>query len=405
MEKIRVDNVIKVFGKNTACALQAIKAGKGRKEIFANSKQLVAVNNVSFSVNEGEILIIIGLSGSGKSTLLRCLNRLIEPDAGSIVVDGIDIRALSEKELRKVRQQKFGMVFQHFALFPHYSVLRNAAFGLELMGVPLKKRNERARVALERVNLTRFADAMPDQLSGGMQQRVGLARALALDAEILLMDEAFSALDPLTRREMQDELLRLQDELKKTIIFITHDLDEALNLGDRIILMSDGEVVQNGTAEEILDSPANDYVAGFVSHVDRSKVLTAGAIMEPPYAVMLLGVDGPRTALHKMRARDVSVIFVVDQSQKLIGIAHEEDLNKLCIQKIKDISPVVQRDIKIAHMDDPLAMLTNDMASLPYPMPVVDDKKRLRGVIIRGMMLNAFSADTNNDSTVEEGVA
>jgi glycine betaine/proline transport system ATP-binding protein len=272
------EHLYKVFGRKPQNAVRQLEAGADREELRADGTT-AAVIDASFSVESGEIFVVMGLSGSGKSTLLRMLNGLLEPTAGRVLVDGQDLTALNPRELRKVRSQKISMVFQHFALFPHRSVLENAAYGLEVQGVPREEREKRAAEALELAGLKGWEKSWPDELSGGMQQRVGLARALATDADLLLMDESFSALDPLIRRDMQDQLLELQKRLKKTIVFITHDLNEAMRLGDRIAVMRDGRIVQIGTAEDILVTPANDYVASFIKDVDRSRVLTAGSIM------------------------------------------------------------------------------------------------------------------------------
>ncbi|MGW8374942.1 glycine betaine/L-proline ABC transporter ATP-binding protein [Streptomyces sp. ODS28] len=281
MSKLKAERLYKVFGKRAGDAVSRLEAGTERDELRAEGTT-AAVVDASFEVEEGEIFVVMGLSGSGKSTLLRMLNGLLDPTSGRVSVDGQDLTALSPRALRQVRSQKISMVFQHFALFPHRSVLQNAAYGLEVQGVPRAEREERATRALELAGLKGWEKSWPDELSGGMQQRVGLARALATDAELLLMDESFSALDPLIRRDMQDQLIELQKELKKTIVFITHDLNEAMRLGDRIAVMRDGRIVQNGTAEDILVRPANDYVASFIQDVDRSRVLTAGAVMERP---------------------------------------------------------------------------------------------------------------------------
>jgi len=394
MSKIQVQDVTKIFGKRPAKGLALLREGKSRAHILEHTRQLVAVDRVSFEARQGEVVVIIGLSGSGKSTLLRCINRLVEPTAGAVLVDGVEVTRLSQTELRHFRQKKTGMVFQHFALFPHFSVLRNTAYGLELMGTPVKEREEMALLALDRVNLADWAGAMPGQLSGGMKQRVGLARALALDPEILLMDEAFSALDPLTRSEMQQELLRLQHSLHKTIIFITHDLDEALSLGDRIILLRDGVIVQQGTAEDILSSPADDYVSSFVSHVDRSKVLTASSVLSRPVVTATLGVDGPRTLLRKMHHYNISFIFVLDEQYRLAGLITEGDALRLKVQGGRDISSILNREIPRANMDDTLLSLTGIMATLAYPLPVVDRAGVLRGLIHRGGLLEAISPDS-----------
>ncbi|WP_306340772.1 glycine betaine/L-proline ABC transporter ATP-binding protein [Streptomyces sp. AS13] len=265
--------------------MRKLESGSGREELRADGTT-AAVIDASFTVEPGQIFVVMGLSGSGKSTLLRMLNGLLEPTAGRVLFDGQDLTALSPRELRDVRSTKISMVFQHFALFPHRSVLENAAYGLEVQGVSREEREVRAAEALRLTGLEGWERSWPDELSGGMQQRVGLARALATDADLLLMDESFSALDPLIRRDMQDQLLELQKRLKKTIVFITHDLNEAMRLGDRIAVMRDGEIVQLGTAEDILVTPANDYVASFTQDVDRSRVLTASAIMAEPHTVM-----------------------------------------------------------------------------------------------------------------------
>ncbi|MGW5734331.1 MULTISPECIES: quaternary amine ABC transporter ATP-binding protein [Streptomyces] len=284
MSRLQAEHLYKVFGRRPADAVEKLRHGTDREELRAEGTT-AAVIDASFTVEPGQIFVVMGLSGSGKSTLLRMLNGLSEPTAGQVLFDGQDLTGLSARELREVRSKKISMVFQHFALFPHRSVLENAGYGLEVQGVPRAEREERATVALELAGLKGWEKSWPDELSGGMQQRVGLARALATDADLLLMDESFSALDPLIRRDMQDQLLELQKRLKKTIVFITHDLNEAMRLGDQIAVMRDGEIVQIGTAEDILVTPANEYVAAFTQDVDRSRVLTAGAIMAEPETV------------------------------------------------------------------------------------------------------------------------
>jgi glycine betaine/proline transport system ATP-binding protein len=323
-QKIMIENLFKVFGPHPEKAMELFKQGRSKNEIMEKTKHQMGVADASFSVDEGEILVIMGLSGSGKSTLVRCINRLIDPTAGKVVVDGEDVTRLSVEGLRQFRLDHFGMVFQNFALFPHRTVLQNAVYGLEIKKVDPAKRRERGMAALEQVGLAGWEDSYPTQLSGGMQQRVGLARALALDADIMLMDEAFSALDPLIRSDMQDELLALQDKVKKTIVFISHDLDEALKLGDRIILMKDGAIIQSGTAEEILTKPADDYVAKFVQDVDMAKVITAESVMLKPKAMAYYKTDGPKAALHKMKQSQISTIFVRNDKQ-LYGVVSADD--------------------------------------------------------------------------------
>ncbi|MEU3711357.1 quaternary amine ABC transporter ATP-binding protein [Streptomyces catenulae] len=290
MSRLQAEHLYMVFGRRPKDAVRRLQEGADRDELRAEGTT-AAVIDASIEVDEGQIFVVMGLSGSGKSTLLRTLNGLLEPTAGTVRFDGEDLTSLSAKDLRKVRSEKISMVFQHFALFPHRSVLENAAYGLEVQGVPRAEREKRAYEALELTGLKGWEKSWPDELSGGMQQRVGLARALATDADLLLMDESFSALDPLIRRDMQDQLLELQKTLKKTIVFITHDLNEAMRLGDKIAVMRDGRIVQIGSAEDILVRPANDYVASFTQDVDRTRVLTAGAIMT--CADEVLGTTAP----------------------------------------------------------------------------------------------------------------
>ncbi|HER2227697.1 TPA: glycine betaine/L-proline ABC transporter ATP-binding protein, partial [Streptococcus pyogenes] len=312
---LEVKHLSKIFGKKQKAALEMVKTGKNKSEIFKKTGATVGVYDASFEVKKGEIFVIMGLSGSGKSTLVRMLNRLIEPSAGSILLEGKDISTMSADQLREVRRHDINMVFQSFALFPHKTILENTEFGLELRGVPKEERQRLAEKALDNSGLLDFKDQYPNQLSGGMQQRVGLARALANSPKILLMDEAFSALDPLIRREMQDELLDLQDSMKQTIIFISHDLNEALRIGDRIALMKDGQIMQIGTGEEILTNPANEFVREFVEDVDRSKVLTAQNIMIKPLTTTV-ELDGPQVALNRMHNEEVSMLMATNRRRQ-----------------------------------------------------------------------------------------
>lgn len=340
MSRLQADHLYKVFGRRPDEAVKKLANGAERDELRADGTT-AAVIDASFTVEPGQIFVVMGLSGSGKSTLLRMLNGLLEPTAGRVLFDGKDLTALSPRDLRTVRSTKISMVFQHFALFPHRSVLENAAYGLEVQGVPRAERETRATEALELCGLAGWEKSWPDELSGGMQQRVGLARALATDADLLLMDESFSALDPLIRRDMQDQLLELQKRLKKTIVFITHDLNEAMRLGDRIAVMRDGRIVQLGSAEDILVRPANDYVASFIQDVDRSRVLTAAAVMTEADApgkadACACETVGPDTLVadlcavsarvpHPVAVKDAdgTVLGVVPQS-RLIGFIGDE---------------------------------------------------------------------------------
>ncbi|MFE1924071.1 glycine betaine/L-proline ABC transporter ATP-binding protein [Streptomyces asoensis] len=324
--RLEAEHLYKVFGRRPRQAVERLREGADREELRADGAT-AAVIDASFSVEPGEIFVVMGLSGSGKSTLLRTLNGLLEPTAGRVLFDGRDLTALDGRDLREVRSKKISMVFQHFALFPHRSVLDNAAYGLAVQGVPRREREERAAEALRLCGLAGWETSWPDELSGGMQQRVGLARALATDADLLLMDESFSALDPLIRRDMQDQLLTLQQTLKKTIVFITHDLNEAMRLGDRIAVMRDGRIVQTGTAQDILMRPANDYVASFVRDVDRSRVLTASAVMETAVrgdeadcGCETATPDTPFTALCALSARLTHPVAVLDGKRELVGV-------------------------------------------------------------------------------------
>ncbi|MEU1004355.1 quaternary amine ABC transporter ATP-binding protein [Streptomyces tibetensis] len=329
---LEATSLYKVFGRRPGRAVERLRGGADREELRAEGTT-AAVIDASFTVEPGQIFVVMGLSGSGKSTLLRMLNGLLEPTAGQVRFDGQDLTALSDRELRQVRSRKISMVFQHFALFPHRSVRENAAYGLEVQGVPRAERARRADEALALCGLAGWEKSWPDELSGGMQQRVGLARALATDADLLLMDESFSALDPLIRRDMQDQLLELQQKLKKTIVFITHDLNEAMRLGDRIAVMRDGRIVQNGTAQDILLRPENDYVASFTQDVDRSRVLTAGELMEtsvtgdaPGCRCETATPDTPFTELCAISARLSHPVSVVDKEGKLVGIVPRQRL-------------------------------------------------------------------------------
>ncbi|MER6432027.1 glycine betaine/L-proline ABC transporter ATP-binding protein [Streptomyces sp900105245] len=330
--RLEAEHLFKVFGRRPDAAVKALKQGTDREELRADGTT-AAVIDASFRVEAGEIFVVMGLSGSGKSTLLRMLNGLLEPTAGTVRFDGQDLTGLADRELRELRSKKISMVFQHFALFPHRSVRDNAAYGLEVQGVPRAERGRRADEALALCGLAGWETSWPDELSGGMQQRVGLARALATDADLLLMDESFSALDPLIRRDMQDQLLELQKTLKKTIVFITHDLNEAMRLGDRIAVMRDGRIVQTGTAEDILLRPANDYVASFIQDVDRSRVLTAAALMDTALRGDEADCDcetaapgTPFTELCAISARLSHPVAVVDGDGTLVGVVPRQRL-------------------------------------------------------------------------------
>ncbi len=397
MSKIRVENLVKVFGNKPEKALELLSKGVSKDKILKETRQAVGVGGVSFTVEEGEIFVVMGLSGSGKSTLIRCLNRLIDSTAGHIFLDGEDITRMNKEQLREVRRKKLGMVFQRFALFPHKTVVENVEYGLEVQGIDKDQRNQKALEALKLVGLAGWADSYPNQLSGGMQQRVGLARALAIEPDILLMDEAFSALDPLIRKEMQDELLELQSAMNKTIIFITHDLDEALKIGDRIALMKDGHIVQIGTPEDILINPANDYVAKFVEDVDKTKVLTARDIMIKPVTIDYQK-DGPRVALRHMEKEEVSGVFVIDKHRTLKGFLSADTVAQLIKENKSSLDSAIETDIPTVLPDTKLVNLFSIMAEARTPVAVIDEQQRLKGVIIRGAVLAALARGEENEN-------
>lgn len=391
MNVIEVNNLSKIFGKNPQQAIKLLEEGYSKKEILEKTGNTVGVNRASFEVKPGEIFVIMGLSGSGKSTLVRLINRLIEPTEGTIKVGDQDLSKADNKTLREIRRKKLGMVFQSFALFPHRTILENAEFGLEIQGEPKEKRSKKAKEALEMVGLGGYFDQYPEQLSGGMQQRVGLARALANDPDVLLMDEAFSALDPLIRKDMQDELIDLQSKMKRTILFITHDLNEALRLGDRIALMRDGEIVQIGSPEEILVSPANDYVEKFVEDVDRSKVLTAQHIMQRPETININN-HGPRVALERMREEGISGVYVVDGDRQLKGYIHASDASESARKDIRTLDGILKTNVPTVEKDTPMSEIFNIIHDAPIPVAVVENG-RLLGIIVRGAVIAALSED------------
>ncbi|HEL0246779.1 TPA: glycine betaine/L-proline ABC transporter ATP-binding protein [Streptococcus equi subsp. zooepidemicus] len=392
---LEVKHLSKLFGKKQKAALEMIKAGKSKSAIFKKTGVTVGVYDASFEVQEGEIFVIMGLSGSGKSTLVRMLNRLIEPSTGSILLEGKDISKMSVDQLREVRRHDINMVFQSFALFPHKTILENTEFGLELRGVPKQERREIAKRALDHSGLLEVKDQYPDQLSGGMQQRVGLARALANSPKILLMDEAFSALDPLIRRDMQDELLELQETTKQTIIFISHDLNEALRIGDRIALMKDGQIMQIGTGEDILTNPANDFVREFVEDVDRSKVLTAQHIMIKPITTTV-DLDGPQVALNRMHNEEVSMLMATNRRRQLIGSLTADGAIE-ARQKKLPLSEVIDRNVRTVSKDTVITDILPLIYDSSAPIAVTDEQHRLLGVIIRGRVLEALANIPDDD--------
>jgi glycine betaine/proline transport system ATP-binding protein len=410
--KIVVRNLYKIFGPHPKKAMAMLNEGLDKEAIFAKTETTVGVQNASFEINTGEIFVIMGLSGSGKSTMVRMLNRLIEPTAGEVLIDGDNIVTMNDEELVKLRRAKLSMVFQSFALMPHMTVLQNAAFGLEMDGVDKTTRESRALQALEQVGLEAWAGSMPSELSGGMQQRVGLARGLAVDPEVLLMDEAFSALDPLIRTEMQDELLKLQAKAKRTIVFISHDLDEAMRIGDRIAIMEGGRVVQVGTPEEILQNPADDYVRAFFRGVDPTNILTAGDIASDTQITIRI-TDGrnPRAALQRLIKNDREYGYVIDSEDRFHGIVSTESLRELIERTGTDqaLSKAYLQEVKPARAGDSMQDILPEVASRPWALPILDDDGRYLGGVSKNLFLRTLhrsqpEEQAENTSNSEEGL-
>ena len=375
-------------------ALNLLEQGKDKESILEKTGMTVGVQDASFAVNSGEIFVIMGLSGSGKSTLVRMLNRLIEPTRGKVLVDGKDVVTMSPDELVKFRLNNMSMVFQSFALMPHLTVLENAKFGLDLAGIDKEKQKKRAMAALEQVGLSGWEDSYPSQLSGGMQQRVGLARGLAVDPDILLMDEAFSALDPLIRTEMQDELLKLQKRDQRTIVFISHDLDEALRIGDRIAIMEGGRVVQVGTPEEILQNPADDYVRAFFRGVDPTSVISAGDIVRDDTQLTIIKsrVGSLRAAHELLSIKDRDFGYVLDSERKFLGLVTAERLKELLENGAAD-NPIDQSfmtEITAVQLGDSMQDILPEVASRPWPVPVVDEQGIYKGVVSKNRFLRTL---------------
>ncbi|MEG0889579.1 MULTISPECIES: quaternary amine ABC transporter ATP-binding protein [Bacteroides] len=381
MSKITIKDLYLIFGNEKRKALRMIKEGKSKSAILKETHCTIAVQNANLTINEGEIFVIMGLSGSGKSTLLRCINRLIKPTQGEVIINGRDIALASDKELLDIRRKELAMVFQHFGLLPHRSVLQNIAFGLELQGVRKEEREKKALESMELVGLKGYEEQMVGELSGGMQQRVGLARALANNPEVLLMDEAFSALDPLIRVQMQDELLALQAKMKKTIVFITHDLNEAIKLGDRIAIMKDGEIVQIGSSEEILTEPANAYVERFVENVDRSKIITASSVMIDKPLVVRLWKEGPEGVIRKMKQRNLTVLPVVDANNVLLGEVRLNDLLQLRKEQTKSIDSVVRHEVHSVLAETVIEDILPLMTKTNSPIWVVNEEREFQGTV------------------------
>lgn len=397
MSQIQVNQIYKIFGKQPQKWLDAVKQGMTKQELLEASGHTLGLNNVSLSIDAGSIYVIMGLSGSGKSTLIRHFNRLIEPTSGHILVDGVDVMSLNKKDLQQFRRNTMSMVFQRFGLLPHKTVLDNASYGLSIQGLKGSEARDKAMYWLEQVGLAGFEQQYPNQLSGGMQQRVGLARALATDADILLMDEAFSALDPLIKREMQDQLLSLQARLNKTIVFITHDLDEALRLGNRIAILKDGELVQEGTPEDILLSPESRYIENFLRDVNRGKALNTEHALNTPRLKLTMRAR-PEHAVERMKALNLSYAPVLD-GQIFAGIIKLKAAEEGVSQGLRDISSLVVEATTIssdANLEDVLPHMITTDADEPVVVTTEDDE--LVGVVSRDKVAELVSTPTSDEA-------
>jgi glycine betaine/proline transport system ATP-binding protein len=403
-KRIIVRDVTKVFAHDPQPALRLLKSGEDKDAILAKTSSVIALDRVSFDVDEGEILVVMGLSGSGKSTMLRCINRLVEPTEGSIVVDGTEVTSLSAKALLDFRRAKYGMVFQNFGLFPNRTIVENVAYGLEIQKVARRERIEKAMRSIEVVGLKGWETKYPSQLSGGMQQRAGLARALAVDADILLMDEAFSALDPLIRREMQEELRQLQQKLRKTIVFVSHDLDEAITLGGRIVLMKDGQIVQSGMPEEILLQPATDYVRRFVEHIDISSVVSVGRLVDGQ-VLRLLSTQTVSEAREATSGSASGVGFVVDAAGRPIGAVSSGDLP--LSRNLQPVTQVMRPDIVRLPAATTLKAALAVLIAQPECVAVVDADGRLVGALTTRDAVAALAGRPRPtpEETIKEGAA
>ncbi|WP_431028333.1 quaternary amine ABC transporter ATP-binding protein [Lysinibacillus sp. LZ02] len=393
--KIKIEKVLKIFGPKPKKVISMIEKGVSKEEILAKTGHTVGVYNACMDIREGETFVIMGLSGSGKSTLIRCLNLLNRPTSGAIYIDGENIVEYNKAQLKTYRQKKIAMVFQHFGLFSHRTVLENVEYGLEIRGTSKEERREIAQKQLEIVGLKGYEHQFPDELSGGMRQRVGIARALANNPDILLMDEPFSALDPLIKREMQLELLDLQNRLQKTIIFITHDVNEAFRLGDRVAVMKDGQVEQIGTPEEILDQPANDYISEFIRDIDRSQILQAEHIMSKPFGLVSLK-DGLHVAVRVMQESGISSAFVTNKKRQLQGMITIDQ----AIQGIKEhraLHEIVVTDVKTVPPDEYVKDIIPYVLESKYPLVVTNEEQVIQGIILRVHVL----ASLINDYTEE----
>ena len=397
---IEISGLYKIFGPKPKTVIERVKQGQSKDQILADTGHTVGLKDINLQINKGEIFVIMGLSGSGKSTMIRHFNRLIDPTMGQILVEGVDVMQLSSKELEEFRRHKMSMVFQRFGLLPHRTVVDNVAYGLEIQGIKKEARIAKANEWLETVGLKGYENQYPAQLSGGQQQRVGLARALATDAEILLMDEAFSALDPLIRSEMQDHLIELQEKLHKTIIFITHDLDEALRLGDRIAILKDGELVQQGSPDEILLHPADEYVEAFVKDVNRARALTVETVMQPP-AYRIAATTIEEALVEMKRVKQDYAYHVTDEGYQGV-VTKESLLDAAKTDAAQELAEEIYEEVPVVSPDSVIEEVLPDTMSCDYSLPVVDDEGNLQGELERSAVAEIFTDNTEEASPPKE---
>src|SRR5690625_3304058 len=393
--QIKLEHVSKIFGPKPKSIIPLIQEGKSKEEILEETGHTVGVYDASLEIKKGEVFVVMGLSGSGKSTLIRCFNFLNVPTDGAVYIDGEDLMQCSKDRLKRIRQEKIAMVFQHFGLFDHRTVLANVEYGLEIRKMSKLERRDIAMKYIELVGLKGYEHQYPSQLSGGMQQRVGLARALTNDPDILLMDEPFSALDPLIRREMQLELIKLQKQLQKTIVFITHDVNEAFKIGDRIAVMKDGHVVQIGTPEEIIDEPANDYIVDFTQDIDRSKVLQAKHILTETKMTANIN-DQVSSAIQKMDLHSISSIFVVNEMKQVEGIITIDDAVKAAKRK-ESMEHIIKRNIEVVHEEEYVSDIIPKTLDTKYPLAVVNDARKLQGIVLKVHVLSGLISNEENN--------
>lgn len=397
---IEISGLYKIFGPKPKTVIERVKQGQSKDQILADTGHTVGLKDINLQINKGEIFVIMGLSGSGKSTMIRHFNRLIDPTMGQILVEGVDVMQLSPKELEEFRRHKMSMVFQRFGLLPHRTVVDNVAYGLEIQGIKKEARLAKANEWLETIGLKGYENQYPAQLSGGQQQRVGLARALATDAEILLMDEAFSALDPLIRSEMQDQLIELQEKLHKTIIFITHDLDEALRLGDRIAILKDGELVQQGSPDEILLHPADEYVEVFVKDVNRARALTVETVMQPP-AYRIAATTIEEALVEMKRVKQDYAYHVTDDGYQGV-VTKESLLDAAKTNAAQELAEEIYEEVPVVSPDSVIEEVLPDTMSCDYSLPVVDDEGNLQGELERSAVAEIFTDNTEEESPSKE---